>query len=327
MRVATVFVLLVLSIIALCGAEDSSESNVSFLERESREAASPTRSKKSKNGRKLRKSKKNKAKKKRNSKKGLRKNKLRKNKKQRNNQFKRKNEKKRGIKKKNSKKISKAKNKKGNLRKQKKTRKQAERSSKNTCTDQEKDKARNFIKQAKQIQTWYKLLTNKGEKGGVFSNYSKTLEEMTSNGTICGATAKNALEFLTNCSATAKSSCDTSDFAVNETIAKDCENSVNCSNIPQQCKDTLKVTHDSLKDLRKNRCLDSNFPGSFSNCMKFIKGLGTDIIKDCVAEIKESSETCSGIIEEAGSSIILLTESAPSITTKSLTGRSRKRFY
>jgi len=327
MRVATVFLLLVLSIIVLCGAEDLSESNVSLLERESREAASPTRSKKSKNCRKLRRRKKNKAKKKGNSKKVMRKNKSGKNKKQRKIKTKRKNEKRRIKNKSSSNKKSKAKNKKWKLRKQKKTRKHAERSPKNTCTDQEKDKARNFIKQARRIQTWYKVMTAKGEKGGVFSNYSKTLEEMTNNGTICGATAKDALEFLAKCPATAKSSCDTSDFAANETIAKECENTVNCSNIPQKCKDTLKVTHDGLKDLRNSRCLDSNFPGSFSNCMKFVKELGTDIIKDCVAEIKDSSETCNGIIEEAGSSIILLTDPAPSITTKSPIGRSRKRFY
>ena len=90
MRVATIFVFAVLSIIAHCGAEDLSESNVSLLERESREAASPTRSKKSKNGRKLRRRKKNKAKKKksnkkRNSKKVMQRNKSGKDKKQRKN--------------------------------------------------------------------------------------------------------------------------------------------------------------------------------------------------------------------------------------------------
>ena len=233
---------------------------------------------------------KNKAKKKRNSKNGLRKNKS-KNKKQRKNKTKRKNKEKRRMKNKSSNKKSKTKKRNGKLRKQKKNRKQTERSSNNTCTDKDKDKARNFIKQAKQIKTWYKLLTNKGEKGDVFSNYSKTLEEMTNNGTTCGATAKNALKFLRDCPATAKASCNTSEFTANETIAKDCENSVSCSNFPQECKDTIKVTHTGLKNLRQERCLNSSFPGSFSNCMKFVKELGNAIIKDCVAEIKASSGT------------------------------------
>lgn len=344
MRVAAVFVLIVCSIIALCGAEDSSDSSISLLEREAREAASSVRQKKTKNGKRIKKKKKTKKSgkikkkensktKKRNNKKGkdLQKNKFGKNKKRK---IKRKNEKKRRMKKGSNKKKSNAKKR---NRKQKKATQiikpnHPERSLKNTCTDKEKDKARTVVGRAKRIKSWYNTLTSKANKGGVFANYSRTLAAMTSNGTVCGPTARYAYEFLSNCSATAKSICDPSgDFATSYTVIvekENCSKTVNCSYFPQECtKPKIDVTYEGLKELKNQKCLNKDFPGSFSNCMKFVKDLGTDIISDCVAKIKESIDgTCDGIVE-SGSEIIELTNTVPPITTRSLSGRSRKRFY
>ena len=238
--------------------------------------------------------------------------------------MKRKNQKKRWLKKGSNKRKLKSKNEKQKEKKARKVFNQVEKSSKDTCTDPDnQDKAtRAAQKQAKQIDMWFKLLRNKGEKGNVFENFSKTLEEMTDNGTICGA-AKKASEFLLKCPATAKSACNTSDFEANFIrIEKECV-PVNCSMTPD-CRELIKVTHTGLKDIKKYSCLNSTVTGSFSNCMKFVKELGNDIIKDCVAEIKDSSDgTCSGETV----SIIQLTDMVPSITTRSLIGRSRKRFY
>ena len=335
MRVATVFILIVLSIITNCSAEDSSNSNVSLLTREARGASRE----KSKNGKKVKKI--NKKKKCNKNKRCSRKNKNGKNKKQKNRKINTKTEKKRRLKIRRNKKKSKAKNKnrnQKNIRKGKakkisfkksklrKTSKEIKNLSKNACTTLEEKKERTFIKQANRVQAWFNLLTTKGGKGEVFANYSKTLGEMTEGGTKCGPSAKDAYTFLSNCPATAKSSCNTTEFATNVSFVAECKKDINCSNISLQCRDTLNITYEGLKDLKKNKCLDSTFTGSFSNCMKFVKELGTDIIKSCVANIKETSGTCSGVIEEAGLKLIPVTEMA-SVTTSVPSRRSRKRFF
>merc|ERR1719468_253370 len=172
-------------------------------------------------------------------------------------------------------------------------------------------------------------MTKKAEKGDVFANYSKTLDEMTDLGIKCGEDAKNASRFLSNCLASAKAACNASLFAANVTEAEVCVEAVNCSNFSQQrqCRETVDITHNGLRDLRRDKCLNPTFPGSFTNCMKFVKEQREDIIKSCVADIKaETSGTCSGIIEEAGSIIIPVTQMA-TVTTRATNGRSRKRFF
>ena len=209
----------------------------------------------------------------------------------------------------------------GNKIKQKKVLKQVE---KCTCEDPDnQDKPTRTAKQkANQIFKWFKLMNTKGEKSVSFANYSKTLDEMPGNGINCGPAAKNASDFLKKCATTAKSACDTIEFKNNVTIINDTCVPVNCSTT-KACKDMIKFTHAGLRDIKKYNCLNSTVTGSFTNCMKVVKELGTNIISDCVADIKESNGTCSGETV----SIIPLTDTAPSLTTNSPSRRSRKRFY
>ena len=128
-------------------------------------------------------------------------------------------------------------------------------------------KVKNYLNQANGIKTAYNTLSEKLSQLDVFSNYTILLGKVTENGTTGSEEAKNAYNFLKKCPATAKASCDNSEFASDLATAEECLATVNCTNTPDECN--LKLQRDAIA-ARRDKCLGTE-TGSFVSCMTFVK--------------------------------------------------------
>ena len=151
-------------------------------------------------------------------------------------------------------------------------------------------KAVNNFKQNRRFYDKYNLLENKLDKISIFKSYASLLGKLTNDGTTCTEAAKAGFLLMNGCETSAAAACNKTEFESQYLTAIGCIQTINCSTIkiPENCQ----IKEESDKIVAKTKeCTNKNLPGSFSNCMSFIKDNISSVISDCVDEGGASTTT------------------------------------
>ena len=151
-------------------------------------------------------------------------------------------------------------------------------------------KAVNNFKQNRRFYDKYNLLENKLDKISIFKSYASLLGKLTNDGTTCTEAAKAGFLLMNGCETSAAAACNKTEFESQYLTAIGCIQTINCTTIkiPEDCQ----IKEESDKIVAKTKeCTNKNLPGSFSNCMSFIKDNISSVISDCVDEGGASTTT------------------------------------
>ena len=164
-------------------------------------------------------------------------------------------------------------------------------------------KAVEYKKKIDRVVKFVKQLEKKSTNLSPFKNFTALLGSATDNGTTCTPEAKDAYKFLQSCSETIPILCSPPEISIKE--AEDCTNDTTSSfakfakcatkkkpglcecytdfdkQFPANCEAFVDKTSE-VTDSRK-LCMNSTVPGSFSNCMQFIKTEVPMILEECLS--------------------------------------------
>ena len=172
-------------------------------------------------------------------------------------------------------------------------------------------KAVNNFKQNRRLYDKYNLLENKLDKISIFKSFASLLGKITNDGIKGTEAAKAGFLLLSGCETSVAAACDNTEFESQYLTAIGCIQTINCSTttIPDECK----IKEESDKIVAKTKeCANKNLPGSFSNCMSYIK----DNISSVISDSWDEATLCQ----------VEVSTSAPT-STVSPGGARRRRFY
>ena len=195
-----------------------------------------------------------------------------------------------------------------NIRKLRKGKGRKESRQSNTCDKDQAfidyKKAVEYKKKIDRVVKFVKQLEKKSTNLSPIKNYSALLGAATVNGTTCTQEAKDAYKFLLSCSQTIPTLCAPPEISFKE--AEDCTNDTTSSfakfakcatkkkpglcecytdfdkQFPPNCEAFVDLTSEVTES--RKLCMNSTVPGSFSNCMQFIKTEVPMILEKCLPE-------------------------------------------
>merc|ERR1712179_344241 len=196
-------------------------------------------------------------------------------------------------------------------------------------------KAVDYKKKIDRVFKFEKQLKKKSTNLSPFKNNTALLGVATDNGTKCTPKAKNAYEFLGNCSDTipiycapqeiniteAEACTKTSSFALFAKCATE-RGSDLCQCYKEfdgQFSPTCEAFYDITSEvtIKRKKCLNSTVSGTFSNCMQFIKNEVPMIVEECCAVV---DTTTTGSTTTHSTSTTGPTTTGPTTTGPTTTG-------
>ena len=165
-------------------------------------------------------------------------------------------------------------------------------------------KAVEYKKKIDRVVKFVKQLEKKSTNLSPIKNYTELFGLATDNGTTCTPEAKDAYKFLQSCSETIPTLCAPPEISIKE--AEECTNDTTSSfakfakcatkkkpglcecytdfdkQFPPNCETFVDLTSEVTES--RKLCMNSTVPGSFSNCMQFIKTEVPMILEKCLPE-------------------------------------------